>query len=129
MKVFESLFTILSTIAILVAVLLFTYISLKWMGQKLPSQNTSGHIKVLDRMMLSRDKYLLLIKVAEKTMLVGVSTNSVEKICDIEDPEALLVAASAQPGSSFSDVLFETVKKKGISIKEGFSHKKGGGDE
>lgn len=124
MGILESAFTILSAIAALAAILLLAYISIKWMGQKLPSQSSSRHIKVLDRMVLGRDKYLMLVRVAEKTVLVGVSANSVDKICDIDDPNALL----EQPlvvSPSFSDVLLETIKNKGSSIKESLDKKRG----
>ena len=128
MGIFESAFTILSTIAALAAVLLLAYISLKWMGQKLPSQNETRHIKVVDRMVLGRDKYLLLVKVAEKTVLVGISNNSVDKICDIDDPDAVL-EVPAVASKNFSDVLLSTIKSKGINMKDRLSKGNRGQEE
>lgn len=122
MSVFDGIGTILAALAALAIVLLLAYVALKWMGQKLPTQNASRHIKVLDRMVLGREKYLMLVRVAEKTVLVGVSTNSVEKICEIEDPEAMLEVPAPQ-GVSFADVLKESLKKglnsTGTAVKRG----------
>lgn len=109
-NVLDSALTILSTITALAFVLLLAYVLLRWMGQKMPAQTGSHHIKVLDQVMLGRDKCLMLVRVAEKTVLVGMSPNSVDQICEIEDPENLLdIPAPEQP--RFSDYLKDSLKK------------------
>lgn len=101
--------TILSALVALIFVLLLAYYVLRWVGRRMPAQMGSSKIKVLDRVVLGQDKCLVLVSVAEKVMLVGMSNGAVEKICDVENTEDLIDPPVQT--SSFSDALKESLKK------------------
>lgn len=82
-----------------------------WFMRKM---NRSGMIangnklRIVDRANLGRDKMLLVIAVAGKLMLVGVSNERVEKICDIDITEDEYTANGTdgtQKVLSFSEII------------------------
>lgn len=104
--------SLMGTMLTLTAVLLLAWFLLRWILKRVPSQGGSRHIKLLDRVAVTPDKCLLLVRVAEKTMLVGMTSHSVEKLCDIDDPEKTLETPEPdQPG--FKRIFAERMGKKG----------------
>ena len=90
--------SLMGTMIILALVLALSWFALRWLTRRMPTQMGSRHIKLLDRIAVAPDKCLLLVRVAEKTMLVGMTSHAVEKLCDVEDPDHTLETAEA-PGS------------------------------
>lgn len=75
----------------------------------------SRNMKVLERINLGPDKMLLLISVCGKCMVLGVTSNHTEKICDLEFTEEELTAQKGENPSfkeSFKTVLENMMKKK-----------------
>ncbi len=76
----------------------------------------SRHMKILERINLGPDKMLLLVSVCGKCMVLGVTANHAEKICDLEQTEEELTAKpdGAPPsfGESFKIVMQNMMKKK-----------------
>ena len=82
-----------------------------WVMKKFNARVTltdTRHLKVLERVNLGPDKMLLLVSVCGKCMVIGVTTNHTEKICDLEQTEEELLAATAGENPSFSES-FRTV--------------------
>lgn len=102
--------SLMGTMLTLTAVLLLAWFLVKWLMKRMPAQGGSRHIKLLDRVAVSPDKCLLLVRVAEKTMLVGMSSHTVEKLCDIADPENTL--NEDPPAPSFKNVFAEHMRGK-----------------
>lgn len=110
MDQFESILTILSALAALIFVLAVAYVTMRWMGQKLPTQSVSRIIKVRDRVMVGQDKCLLVVEVGDKVMLIGMTSHAVEKLCELDDPQ-LILDAKVSNGQGFSAVFKDTLKK------------------
>ena len=74
----------------------------------------SKHMKILERINLGPDKMLLLVSVCGKCMVIGVTTNHTEKICDLEQTEEELTA-NAGDNPSFAEAMktmLDNMKKK-----------------
>lgn len=63
----------------------------------------SRHLKVLERVNLGPDKMLLIVSVCGKCMLLGVTSQSTEKICDLDETEDELCAKKAD-GQTFPTI-------------------------
>lgn len=105
MQTFEAAATILSTLAALAFVLIAAWFLLRWVGRRVPGQTGSRHIKVIDRVMVGQDKCLLLVRVAEKTMLIGMSSGTVTRLCDLEDPDGTFDVQPKGDEQTFSALL------------------------
>lgn len=73
----------------LVGVLALVFIVF-WLMKKLNKRfnmNSTANMKVLERINLGPDKMLLLVSVCRKCMVICVTANGCEKICDLDETE------------------------------------------
>lgn len=113
---------ILSLIGMIGAFILIlggAYFVTKWIGKKGSYHSGySKNIKVIDRLPLGAERQVFIIESAGKTMLIGVTPQHIEKICDL-DPEKIILDNPAQT-AKFSDIMKETLKNQwGISKGKG----------
>ncbi|HHX57317.1 MAG TPA: flagellar biosynthetic protein FliO, partial [Clostridiales bacterium] len=60
--------------------------SAKFIGKRYGFKGNGGkNIKIIEKVALSQDKLLIIVKVADKTMLLGVTNNKIEKISDVDE--------------------------------------------
>lgn len=118
MGYWESVLTILSAIFAMVFVLLLAYFSTKWIGNKFSVNQSSKIIKVLDRVMISQDKCLIVVRAGEKTMLVAMTDNAVVNLCELDNLE---IPPTEQP--EFSSILKDNFQKM-MGKKESISEDK-----
>ena len=110
----------LTTVLIIVFVIGFAYFTTKWMGSKMGMQSNSQNMKVIEKMMITPDKSLVIVEIGKKLMVLGMSANSVEKICDIDD-DMELEFKEINP-IDFGDIFKE-------KLKNGFNNKKNASTE
>ncbi len=82
-----------------------------WLMKKLNKRvmvSDSRHMKVLERINLGPDKMLLLVSICGKCMVLGVTSNHTEKICDLEQSEEELLCKDENGNPSFGES-FKTV--------------------
>lgn len=88
-------------IVVMLAVIVAAYVATKYLAGR-GGRVQNRHIRILDRMMLSRDKHIALIEVGDKRLLIGVTNQSINVLGDI-DRESLRtkiqeIEMSAQKG-------------------------------
>ncbi|WP_312643800.1 flagellar biosynthetic protein FliO [Hydrogenoanaerobacterium sp.] len=94
----------LFSLVVLILILVLAYYTTKWIGKKGSMQSGSRMIKVLDRVMVGQDKMLMIVQVQDQTMLVGMTSHSVQKLCDIENADELILQAKTSD-TDFSSIL------------------------
>lgn len=118
------IFTVLFTLVIFVVILYLAYITTRYIGKKY-SVNTgmSGkNIRILDTVRLSQDKLLMIVKAGNKTVLIGVSKEHMEYICDVDESQltetgtGLEVPVTPDFVQAFKTVLGDKIKN--LSKKE-----------
>lgn len=75
-------------IVVMLAVILGAYYTTKYVSSKGNRLMRGKHIKVVDRMAVARDKQIILVEVADKYLLVGV-TNQAVNVLETFDKEEL----------------------------------------
>lgn len=81
-----------------------------------PGLGSGGYIKIIDKAALGQDRMLCIVQVAGKTLLLGVTAHSVQRLCRLEEKD--LVSLSADPAPSpFSDILKGMLGKRPESGK------------
>lgn len=102
----------------LVGVLALVFLTF-WLMKKFNARvslSDSKNMKILERINLGPDKMLLLVSVCGKCMVLGVTANHTEKICDLEQTEEELTqhpeGENPSFGESFRTVLGNMMKKK-----------------
>ncbi|HAN43792.1 MAG TPA: flagellar biosynthetic protein FliO [Ruminococcaceae bacterium] len=87
-----------------VLILFFAYFGSKWIAGKMSTGMIGKNIKVIDRTALSPDKSLIIVQVSNKYMMLGVSPQRIEKICDLSK-EDIAAPTDNMPQSSFKGIL------------------------
>ena len=106
---------VLSALGMLIAFVLILYLAYaatKWLGkrQMIQGGGLGKNIRLIDRYMLGQDKSLCIVEVGGRLMLIGVSGQHIEKICDL-DPERIHFTEKGSP-ASFSDIFQQTLGEK-----------------
>lgn len=81
------------------------------------STTKGRNIQIIEKVGIAPDKMLLLISVAGKCMVVGVTNHGMEKICDVDKTVDELMAELPVESGGFLDSLTQIIKSK----KEGVS--------
>ncbi|MBE6889119.1 MAG: flagellar biosynthetic protein FliO [Oscillospiraceae bacterium] len=94
----------------LIGVLALVFL-LFWLMKKLNKRvmiSDSRNMKILERINLGPDKMLLLVSICGRCMVLGVTSNHTEKICDLEQTEEELTRRDENGNPSFGES-FKTV--------------------
>ena len=102
--------TVLFTKVLFAAILYLAYLTTKYIGKKYSiSSGMSGkNLKIIDSLSLAPDKVLMIVKAGGKTVLVGLSREHMEYICDVDENELTLPEEGA--GTPFSQDLIGAFK-------------------
>lgn len=71
-----------------IGLIFLTYYSTRWLNKKFRSTGYYGSqngIRIIECLGIAQDKQLLAVKVGKKAMLLGVTSQSVTKLCDLEE--------------------------------------------
>jgi len=99
-------------IAVFAIVLYAAYYFTKLMASFSGGFSKSKHLKVADKLVLSKDKSLIIVKAGQKDLLLCVTSSSVQKICELDGADLIDLGdgENAQTLPSF-DHLFTKIKK------------------
>ncbi len=110
---------LLGALLIFAGVLVLTYWATKYMSRRFAGGAGSRHIQVIERVSIGQSQQLLLVRVAEKTMLIGTAGQNVSKLCDIEEElSEVPEEAGPTPFSQLLGGLLNKEKKDGQSQDE-----------
>lgn len=110
-------------LVVLVLILFLAYYTTRLLGNGLNGKQQSGNMKILDRLTVGRDSYLLVVSVGEQIFLVGVSPAGIVKLEELESYEKMN-PAEAPP--DFAAILAKQVKTRFSGTEK---RKKNGSDE
>ena len=116
-----KLFTVIGTLIIFAGILYLAYISTKLLGKRFSLGNQgSKNMRVLESMPVGQDKMHFIVKVGEKTMLMGSSKDHMEYLCDLADSD-LVFDSQTQQGGDFSQIFKNALSEKISSFRSGGS--------
>jgi len=114
----ESLIQLIVVLIIFAFVLAMTVITTRFIGgyQKVKMQNKN--MQLIETLRLSNTKYLALMKVADKYVVIGVGKDEINKIIELDEkelPDIQLVeeGKSVTAMAGFQDILDKFRNKKG----------------
>lgn len=88
---FDFIYMIIKLIFALSVVLGLLYIVSKASFSKINIINEKKYIKVLERVQISKDTYICIIKIGKKAQVISISSGNVEKLQDLSPEEVLEV--------------------------------------
>ncbi len=106
----EGIFTAIFTLAVIVAILFAAW----WFTKKVASGSSfsspqSRYMKIIDRIPLAQDRFIVLVQVEEKVYMAGVTASQITLLAELDkEPEML----QAQPLTTAPDVNFRELFQK-----------------
>ena len=83
----DILLMILKLIAALLVILPLIYVSIKYGGNKLQNMQNGNYMRVLERLTLTKENSLLVIKIGEKGYIFSSSGNKLEILMELDSEE------------------------------------------
>lgn len=108
----EEFISVAGAILMIVAIVVLAFYSTRWLGKRMAGSSASKHLAVVDRISLGQDKFIAIVKVGEKKLLIGVSSGSVTNLGELSE-EDLTQVVTQQAFPSFGDAMKESLKKYG----------------
>ncbi|MGL5972231.1 MAG: flagellar biosynthetic protein FliO [Oscillospiraceae bacterium] len=122
----EQIFAFIFTIFLIILVVIFTYYATRWMGSRMGMKGTTKNIKIIDRIALAPDKSICIVDIAGKKMVIGVTTNAVNKICDLDDSQIIednTINGAKPQDFNFSKILKDTIKDTLTKVNDNKNNK------
>ncbi len=106
----DDTFTILMPFLAVTAVIAGAYWMVRWLAKSQGIRSAGRHIQVLERVMLSKDTCLALVRVGSRIYLASVSAAKVELIREM-DRQELPDLDAKRPGGDFFGILLKSMGK------------------
>ena len=85
---FETVTSLIGMVGLVGLVLAATYYATRFLGKHYSGQISLGkQIRIIDRLDLGRDRYLLVVHTAGKTLLVGVTPQNLNTLAELDDQD------------------------------------------
>jgi len=108
----QSLFELLGLILIFVIVLVVCYYTTKFVAGRQLVQKRMGNFEVLETFAIAQNKYLQLIRMGNKYVVISVSKDAISYITEIDESEVCRIQNSTSvSGKSFKELLSGLTKK------------------
>lgn len=101
-----------SSIIGIILILLLTYFGSRWLVKRMSGSASGQNIKILDRAFLGQDKYVAIVKVGTKHLLIGVTSHEISRLCELGDEDGLIFPEPASMDNNrFKDVLEHSIER------------------
>ncbi len=100
-------------------VILLTYWSCRWLAKRMGAPRATAHLRVVDRLMLGQDRFLVIVQVQERYLLLGVTGHQINQICELDDSFGATVAQEPLATEKTFASYFNTWLQKGLQGNKG----------
>lgn len=109
----QDIISVLGAILMIIAVVVLAFYSTRWLGKRMGGSASGRYLTVIDRVSLGQDKYLAVVKVGHKHLLIGVSSGSVTNLGELDEQDLAAAQPPPQP-PSFGDAFKHSLKQYGL---------------
>lgn len=113
----DSFVQFLTVLVIFVFVLLITYWVTKWTAGYQKGQNSNANMEILDTVRLSNNKFVQIIRVGRKYLVVAVCKDTVTMLTEIPEQDLVFSGGNSSKTTGFREIL-EKMQKKNFLEKE-----------
>lgn len=108
----NSVVQFITVIVIFVFVLALTYGVTKWTANFQKGRMNSGNIEVIESFRIAGDKYIQIVRVAEKYMAIALSKETVTFLTELNEEDIVMREGSGNMKVSFGELLDKVKEKK-----------------
>ena len=112
-----DIFSMLFALVGMICVILLTFYVSKWYGKKMGPIAGGKHIKVIDRLVVSKTGSVLIVDILGKQYMIGVSDQNVQILMELDETIPPFVEKDNRQGGAkvlinSSKSLLDSIKKK-----------------
>ncbi len=86
---FEDIISMLFALISTICVIMLTYYASKWYARKMGPIAGGKHIKVVDRLVVSKTGSILIVDIEGKQYMMGISDQNVQILMELDEPISL----------------------------------------
>jgi flagellar protein FliO/FliZ len=107
----NNILELIGLVFILILILVAAYFTSRYIGKLSIGQLKNSNFKVIDTYRINPNKFLQIVKVANKFIVIAVSKDSVNFITELDEAEILIKEFHAKENINFKQIL-EKLKNK-----------------
>lgn len=116
----KEVFSLITSLILIVLVLYAAYYFTKILSKKITNYSASKHMKIVDRIALSQNKFLLIVEVDKSFLLLGVADNNISVLKELDDLNLEFSESEGKfdgSNSKFAEILKENLLKNKLTSK------------
>jgi len=96
----KEFFEILYLIFIFVVICILGYLTARFLSVKSIGMSQSKYMKIIDRIPISKDKFICIVKMGDNCYIIGVSGTSISMLTSLKEEELVLNSPSEYPAQT-----------------------------
>lgn len=109
MELLKDVLTVIFVLAMFVGILYLTYVATKFIGKRYSVSGKSfKNLKIVETVAIGADRQLVIIKTADKYLLLGSTAQQISLICELDENSI----SEEQNDASFQTMSFSEALKK-----------------
>lgn len=113
--------------AVVIGVLYLAYYATKMIGKTAGARQASANIQVLEKVVLTKDSFLLIVRIQDKVTLLGVTPGGISKLDELDGYEEGELKITEDFGTVFAKQLKNNLTQMGKNVgrKKGDNSRRG----
>lgn len=107
----SNVLQLISLVIVFIIILVVSYYTTRWIGSTSAGRAKQNNIKVIETYKLAANKYIQIIKAADKYFVIGVSKDNIEYFTELEEDKIEFFEPTVAP-VDFKDILAKVTKKE-----------------
>lgn len=105
-EIFLAMLSLVGVIALIFA----TFYASRWLRKRMFTSN-GKHVRVIETEMLAQDKSVMVIKAGTKYMLIGVTPQHIDKLCDFGEEDIKIFEEEQNAPTNQNGTFLDNLKK------------------
>lgn len=101
----NSIYELIGLVFVLVLILVAAYYTSKFVGRMTMGQFKNSNFKVIDTYRISPNKFLQIVKIANKYVVISVGKDTINYITELDESEVLIKDVYAKEDINFKQIL------------------------
>lgn len=119
---FGNFLELMGLVVVFILVIIFAYFTTQWVAKAGIAQNANKNIKIVETHRINQNKYVQILKIGNKFIVIGVGKEEVNFLSEIEEESIQWEEKEWKPMPDFKEVLEKINEKR--TNKQNKSEKK-----
>ena len=108
----ESVTQFLTVILIFLLVLGLTYLTTRFVGGYQKARSINSNFEVIETFRITNGKYLQIVKIGEKYVVIGIGKDSITSICELSGDDIKQISDRPAESAEAFKALFDKAKER-----------------